>query len=136
MIGRMVVAVGAVLLLAGCGGGSGSASVGAAATSKAPAETLRQVCPQVERALDPYEFGPVKQSEIHRFQLDVLHLQSHADLEASNALRLLVQANGQALAVYSDGQTLLPGAEAAGDVLDGIDAFAKRCKAAGSSALQ
>lgn len=114
-----------------------SASVSPSASesqSLAPLMTLREVCPEVEAALPGGaipERGPM-----NTFVGQVNHLQSSSDVEAQNALELLLPASTElqrVIALSGTGSLLMDSLSA---WLDAISAFAKRCKAAGSSALQ
>lgn len=114
-----------------------STSVSASASetqSLAPLMTLREVCPEVEAAL-PGGMIP-KRGPMNTFVGQLNHLQSTGDVEAQNALELLLPASSelqQVIALSGTGSLLTDTLSA---WIDAISAFAKRCKAAGSSALQ
>lgn len=128
------------LLGSGCSGDAEPKSAKAVeeTTSSATAEVepmaMTDVCPEVEAAL-PSAYIPGVSKMID--YVDRLNeLAEQGDTETQNALELLIpQAEDLRDAVIADarGSELLDPLRAH---LDGVTAFADRCKAAGSSALQ
>lgn len=99
-----------------------------------PALTMSEVCPQVETLLggvsDLADGSQEFADSAYRFvNTDIAELKIRADEESRNALALFDQFEDKLL----KGGTAL---ELDGAFLDAVDAFANRCKAAGSSALQ
>jgi hypothetical protein len=133
-----------------CGGGDdsstepGSPPTTAEASSSTPtptptptpaAETLVQICPEVEAAL-PRDLMVPDQPQLSQIRTAMLGIQQHADLEAQNALQLFLDGIAQAQDAYRDTTDPLPAVSASQAFDDGLSAFADRCKAAGSTALQ
>jgi hypothetical protein len=143
----LVVALLAVAALSGCGSDSDSTAKPAAKsasstptapsatpTTEAPVVTLREICPQVESAL-PGGMIP-KYMAMSAFYDTLGTLRDSGDLEAQNALDLLIGPTGDLETEIQYDSRGEPLNSAMSAWLDGISAFADRCKAAGSSALQ
>lgn len=101
--------------------------------------TLKEICPQVEAAL-PSDYLP-EADQLKTFAGALQALSLGGDLEAQNAIPLLLQPTEDYYEVVTTGKQHGAAAldklfAADQEFLRGIDAFAKRCKAVGSSALQ
>jgi hypothetical protein len=97
--------------------------------------SLLQICPQVEAAL-PRNMDVPSQAQLAQVKTAMSSIFQTGDLEAQNALQLFLDAIDAASAAYQDPNETVPGITASEDFIDGLSAFANRCKAAGSSALQ
>lgn len=127
------VAVALTWALAGCDGGGGASPK--ESSSSPAAEGMIVVCPKVEAAI-PSNMGVPSLEQLNRLHEALVQIQTSADLEASNAVGLLIFGVEQGIDAYTDGATTMPALAASRALLDGLDAIAGRCKAAGSSALQ
>lgn len=128
----------AALALAGCqGGGSAGGKESPepsspTTSSSAPVATLKDTCPLVEQAL-PKAYLPTA-AKLTSFSDRLEELAAQGDAETQNAIELLAAPTRDYIEVAD--QSGGPLADAMLAFLNGISAFAKRCKAAGSSALQ
>lgn len=129
-------------LAAGCGAGDDKApsskQTGSPSSSSPPSpalEDLQAVCPKVEAALPAGMLVPSPEQlvQIHN---EVMAIEAGADLEAKNALELFMRGMTDAVNAYNDASDPAPGLTVSQAFDDGLSAFAERCKAAGSSALQ
>jgi hypothetical protein len=138
----------ALATTAGCGTDEPAASkadAGGAAKAKetpsasaAPKATMVQTCPKVETAMKRAhadDWLPIPSPRQADQMMTSLHALAEAgDEETRNALTLMRDPIDALVAKYpSPGEEMT---DAWGALLAGIDGFAKRCKAAGSSALQ
>lgn len=128
--------------VAACAGGAGGSGGGNEGSTAAPgtsvgtdvedeALTLVDVCPQVEAAL-PGGMLPSKGRWID-FVADLTNLSLRSDRETQNALELVSRPVIASLGKKRSGIEAL---DAADRIDAGLNAFAERCKAAGSTALQ
>lgn len=132
---RLVVTlIASAALLTACGAeDEGAGKGGRAAESSAPAKrTLKDICPEVEVAVVANQDATDPAGLLSA----LTGLLDSADLEATNALNLLIDA-----ARASDTSTLAPGdvegvVDAQKALTSGLNTFADRCAAVGSSALQ
>lgn len=141
-----IVLAAALIVLTGCGSDDSGGSVGptdpqtvvvtemATPTPAAPEMTLKEICPQVEAALPGgmIPTAPKLQAFISSLQTQL----EQGDVEAQNAIPLLFGPTQDLYAVIAAGGQGSDLTDALGPYIDGISAFANRCKAAGSSALQ
>lgn len=142
-IGARTGALGVLLAMSwmtGCSGDDGGArspaTPQAETTTAQPELNMMDVCPAVEDALPGRFADTARPPKLEVLRADLVELHDQSDLESQNALDLMIGAVDQALGAYEDPEALLPTLDASGYMLDGISAFATRCKAAGSSALQ
>lgn len=155
IVGRAVtvaMVIAAVVVLAGCGGdnASGNAKAGPAKTTPATPTSqtptiaasptpvglsLLEICPQVEAAL-PRDLMVPDQPQLAQIKSTMEPIFQSADLEAQNALQLFIDGIDAASAAYQDTTDPVPAITASQEFDDGLSAFANRCKAAGSTALQ
>ena len=119
--------VAATYLLSGCGG-----SDDAAATAEEAGMSLKDMCSEVESAL-PADMRP-KPAALDRFAEQLNDLNEQGDSEAQEALSVLITPTAAYTDLADAEDSELANANLAW--LVGIDDFAQRCKAAGSSALQ
>lgn len=132
----------AVLLaatLGACGGDAEDDAGKGAETSETPSAepelTMRDVCPMVEDALPKNGFKAGADGfQSFADELEVLHAQ--ADPEAQNAIEEARAGTDRLVKVLESGKTGLFASEGEEAFLQGMNAMARRCKAAGSSALQ
>ena len=126
-----------LLVLSGCGGDDTTPSASpsepsTSGSSSAPVMPLKAICPLVEQAL-PQAFLPSSE-KLSAFADRLSELSRQGDPEAQNDVALLARPTADYVKVADKrGTPLLNGNQA---WLAGITAFAKRCKAVGSSALQ
>lgn len=141
---KIMIIAAAVLAtaLTGCSSDDGDKDTGKVASSESPTSptptvepmTLKEVCPEVEAAL-PNGFIP-KEARLTEFVDKLEELAAGGDTETKNAIAVLQGPTTDmrdAVAADAQGGDLVDANIA---WLDGITAFADRCKAAGSSALQ
>lgn len=132
-------------VLAGCARGSDegaakktSQTAGESATPTPTPEaepiTLADACPEVEAVL-PNGFIPGF-GKMSTYVDRLNELADEGDTETQNALELLTPAATDLMLAVARNATGSDLTEPLGAHLDGLSAFAKRCKAAGSSALQ
>lgn len=118
------------MLLSSCGGSDEQAEPREPESSKTPATTLAETCPEIEAGL-PGGFYPKPTRWIeYGDQLEALSEQG--DTETQNAIGIITPAVGS-LAADPGGSDLL---DARAELRDGLDVLADRCEAVGSSALQ
>lgn len=122
-------------LAGGCSttdGDQPAAKPSSATSSAAAAMTLKDICPQVEAALPAGTYPSA--AKLQRFAVQIAHLSAGGDHEAQTALALL----GHPTDVYLRAERAKDPSvfDAHQGWLDGLDALARRCKAAGSTALQ
>jgi hypothetical protein len=115
------------LFVGGCGGDDER-------PEKEAALGLREICPKVAAGA-PHGKNP-SSGAVEAFQSLLADLQIDADLEAKNALDPLAQKMAKFAAALQVVETPYDRLVANGIFNAGIDAFAHRCKIAGSSALQ
>jgi hypothetical protein len=97
---------------------------------------MTEICPRGETVLTQDDYQAPNVRQLSRLQADLGPIEATADLEARNALALLTQGIDDRIAVYDDPTVIMPALDAEAALDGGILAFSKRCKAAGSSALQ
>jgi len=133
-----VTVVACLMTVTGCSSNSSSdesdEEPSRAPSSSAGTLSVKDVCPEIEAALPPdvmTETDAVKQ-----FGDRLLELHAESDTEARNAIDLLGPATlnlREALEADAGGSEFL---DVRARFLDGLNAVARRCKAAGSTALQ
>ena len=129
----LTAALGSVVV--GCGGnGSDEAKPAAPTASPSVQTTMVDVCPQVEASL-PADIMVPTRKQLRAIQADIEEIRADADLESDNALKLLLAGLADAEAAF-DSEEIMPALEVSEKFDGAIGAFADRCEAAGSSALQ
>ena len=76
------------------------------------------------------------EAQLAEITSSVQQIRERADLESMNALDLLADGLDAATTAYNDPDEVMPGLAVSEAFDEGIRAFANRCAAAGSSALQ
>jgi hypothetical protein len=137
----VAIALAAPAIISGCGGGASStagdpetSASSAVASVEVPTVGMLDACPQVESMLPKATVpGAIALSALED---QLVTLRASADLETQNALDFMIQGVDDAVTAYTDPDAVMPAVDAMQAYLGGISTFAKRCRTAGSSALQ